>query len=73
MTNTTEKSITDIAGVSSKKNTFWMSRKQKNIATSTVEVKYAAMAVTTKQGQWIAQVLQDSGYPQYISRNSITV
>ncbi|KHJ30084.1 putative effector [Erysiphe necator] len=31
------------------------------------------MATTAKQGQWIAQVLRDMGYPQYIARNAMTV
>lgn len=31
------------------------------------------MAITAKQGQWIAQVLRDMGYPQNISKNAMTV
>ncbi|KAI0992696.1 hypothetical protein K3495_g15489 [Podosphaera aphanis] len=52
---------------------FWLSRKQKSVATSTAEAEYTAMAVTAKQGQWIAQILRDMGYPQYVAKNAITV
>lgn len=52
---------------------FWLSRKQKSVATSTAEAEYTAMAVTEKQGQWIAQVLWDIGYSQYIAKNALTV
>lgn len=52
---------------------FWLSRKQKCVSTSTAEAEYIAMAVTSKQGQWIAQVIRDMGYPQYIAKNAMTV
>lgn len=45
----------------------------RSVATSTAEAEYIAMATTAKQGQWIAQVLRDMGYPQYIARNAMTV
>lgn len=31
------------------------------------------MSLTAKQGQWIAQVLRDMGYPQYVAKNAMTV
>src|SRR5436305_13613669 len=27
----------------------------------------------TKQGQWIAQILRDMGYPEYVAENGMTV
>ena len=42
---------------------FWLSRKQKSVSTSTTEAEYIIMSTTVKQGQWIAQVLRDMGYP----------
>ena len=52
---------------------FWLSRKQKSVSTSTTEAEYIAMSTTAKQGQWIAQVLRDMGYPQYVAENGMTV
>ncbi|KAI0995269.1 hypothetical protein K3495_g12913 [Podosphaera aphanis] len=67
------KSITGSIGILCGGAIFWLSRKQKSVATSTAEAEYTAMAVTAKQGQWIAQVLRDMGYPQYVAKNAITV
>lgn len=67
------KSITGAVGILCGGAIFWLSRKQKSVATSTAEAEYTDMAVTAKQGQWIAQVLRDMGYPQYIAKNAITV
>ncbi|KAI0993606.1 hypothetical protein K3495_g14578, partial [Podosphaera aphanis] len=67
------KSITGSIGTLYGGAIFWLSRKQKSVATSTAEAEYTAMAVTAKQGQWIAQILRDMGYPQYVAKNAITV
>jgi hypothetical protein len=37
----------------------WASKKQNSVATSSAESEYIAMAMFTKQGRWIAQVLKD--------------
>jgi hypothetical protein len=37
----------------------WASKKQNSVATSGAESEYIAMAMFTKQGRWIAQVLKD--------------
>lgn len=67
------KSITGAVGILCGSAIFWLSRKQKSDATSTAEAEYMVMAITAKQGQWIAQVLRDMGYPQYMAKNAITV
>jgi hypothetical protein len=41
----------------------WASKKQNSLATSSAESKCIAMAMFTKQGRWIAQVLKDLGRP----------
>ena len=68
-----QKSVTGAAGILCGGAIFWLSRKQKSVATSTAEAEYMAMAITAKLGQWIAQVLRDMGYPHYIAKNAITV
>ncbi|KAI0992649.1 hypothetical protein K3495_g15536, partial [Podosphaera aphanis] len=55
------KSITGAVGILCGGAIFWLSRKQKSVATSTAEAEYTAMAITAKQGQWIAQVIRDMG------------
>jgi hypothetical protein len=40
----------------------WMSRKQKSVATSTMEAEYMAMSACAKRSQFLAQVLRDMGY-----------
>ena len=39
----------------------WSSKKQKSVATSTMEAEYMAMCLYTKQSQYLAQVLRDIG------------
>ena len=31
------------------------------------------MSITTKQGQWIVQILYDIGYTNYIANNRVTI
>lgn len=40
----------------------WMSRKQKSVATSTMEAEYMAMSACAKRSQFLAQILRDMGY-----------
>jgi hypothetical protein len=51
----------------------WASKKQNSVATSSAESEYIAMAMFTKQGRWIAQVLKDIGRSQYIGKNGDTI
>jgi hypothetical protein len=51
----------------------WASKKQNSVATSRAESEYIAMAMATKQGRWIAQVLKDLGRSQYIGKNGDTI
>jgi hypothetical protein len=39
----------------------WMSKKQKSVATSTMEAEYMAMSACAKQSQFLAQILRDMG------------
>lgn len=39
----------------------WMSRKQRSVATSTMEAEYMAMSACAKRSQFLAQVLRDMG------------
>jgi hypothetical protein len=39
----------------------WMSKKQKSVATSTMEAEYMAMCACAKQSQWLAQIIRDMG------------
>ncbi|KHJ32504.1 putative effector [Erysiphe necator] len=52
---------------------FWLSRKQRSVSTSTAEAEYASASIVAKLGQWMAQVLRDMGYPEYVAPNGITV
>ncbi|KAI1003191.1 hypothetical protein K3495_g5014 [Podosphaera aphanis] len=52
---------------------FWLSRKQKSVTTSTAEAEYASASIVAKLSQWMAQVLRDMGYPEYVAPNGITV
>src|SRR6266480_4769844 len=70
---TDRKSISGAIGTLWGAAIFWLSRKQRSVSTSTTEAEYIAMSTTAKQGQWIAQVLHDMGYPQYIADNGMTV
>ena len=47
----------------------WSSKKQKAVSTSSCESEYVALASCAKQGQWIAQVLRDMGYPKFIGKD----
>jgi hypothetical protein len=39
----------------------WMSKKQKSVATSTMESEYMAMSACAKQSQFLAQIIRDMG------------
>ena len=43
-----------------------MSRKQKSVATSTIEVEYMALSTCAKEGLWAAQLLKDMGFEKYL-------
>jgi hypothetical protein len=47
----------------------WMSRKQKSVATSTMDAEYMAMCACAKQSQWLALVLRDMGHDHLIGSN----
>lgn len=47
----------------------WMSKKQKSVATSTMEAEYMAMHSCAKQSQWLAHVLRDMGFSEAIGMN----
>jgi hypothetical protein len=49
------------------------SKKQRGVSTSSCESEYIGMSTCCKQGQWIAQVLRDMGFPEYIGENPSTV
>lgn len=49
------------------------SKKQRSVSTSSCEAEYIGMSTCCKQGQWIAQVLRDMGFPEYISDDQNTV
>jgi hypothetical protein len=49
------------------------SKKQRSVSTSSCEAEYIGMSTCCKQGQWIAQVLRDMGFPEYIGDNPDTV
>lgn len=49
------------------------SRKQRSVSTSSCEAEYIGMSTCCKQGQWIAQVLRDMGFPEYIGEDPNTV
>lgn len=44
----------------------WMSKKQKSVATSTMDAEYMAMCSAAKQSQWIALAMRDMGATRYI-------
>lgn len=70
---TDRKSITAFVGLVGGGPIFWGSKKQNSVSTATTEAEYMAMCTTAKQGQWMAQVLRDMGYPEYIAPNGTTV
>lgn len=47
----------------------WSSKKQKSVATSTMQAEYMAMCSCAKQSQWIAQILRDMGMHHFIGPN----
>ncbi|KAI1004161.1 hypothetical protein K3495_g4052 [Podosphaera aphanis] len=70
---TDRKSITACVGLIGGGPVFWGSKKHNSVATATVEAEYIAPAYNAKQGQWIAQVLRDMGFGNYVARNHQTV
>ena len=46
-----------------------ISKKQKSMATSTMDAKYMAMCAAAKQSQWIALTLRDMGSAQLIGES----
>lgn len=67
------KSISGGVGMLCGAAVFWLSRKQKSVTTSTAEAEYASASTIAKLGQWMAQILRDMGYPEYVASNGITV
>ena len=49
------------------------SKKQRSVSTSSCEAEYIGMSTCCKQGQWVAQVLRDMGFPEYIGSDPKTV
>ena len=45
---------------------FWISRKQKSVATLTTEAEYIALSICAKEGLWISQLLRDLGLTIFI-------
>ncbi|KAI1000824.1 hypothetical protein K3495_g7377 [Podosphaera aphanis] len=70
---TDRKSITACVGLVGGGHVFWGSKKQNSVATATVEAEYIASAYNVKQGQWIAQVLRDMGFRNYVAWNHQTL
>jgi hypothetical protein len=50
----------------------WLSRKQKSVSTSITEAEYIAASTCAKQGVWLAQLLRDIGYAQYLGESPWT-
>ncbi|KAF7570398.1 hypothetical protein PtrM4_104000 [Pyrenophora tritici-repentis] len=48
----------------------WSSKKQRSVATSSCESEYIALSTCCKQGQWIAQMFRDLGFPKYIGKDT---
>lgn len=67
------KSVSGQVGLIGSGPVFWGSRKQTSVSTATTEAEYIAMSSTAKQGQWLAQLLRDMGFSDYIAKNGITV
>ena len=44
----------------------WASKKQKLVATSTIDAEYMAMCEASKQSQWLSLVLREMGAPELI-------
>ena len=49
------------------------SRKQRSVSTSSCESEYIGMSTCCKQGQWLAQILRDMGFPEYIGKDPKSV
>jgi hypothetical protein len=47
-----------------------MSKKQKSVATSTMDAEYMAMCAAAKQSQWIALTLRDMGSAHLIGQSA---
>ena len=47
----------------------WMSKKQKSVATSTMDAEYMAMCAASKQSQWLALVLREMGAADLIGQH----
>ena len=47
----------------------WISKKQKSVATSTMEAEYMAICTCAKQSQWLAHILRDIGMHHLIGSN----
>ena len=45
----------------------WISRKQKSVATLTIEAEYIALSICAKEGLWTSQLLRDLGFTEFIS------
>jgi uncharacterized protein with PIN domain len=43
------------------------------VATSTTKAEYIAISIYAKQGVWLAQLLRDIGYAQYLGESPWTV
>ena len=48
----------------------WMSKKQKSVATSTMEAEYMAMSACAKQSQFLAALLRELGCPELVGECS---
>ena len=40
---------------------------------ATTEAEYITMSMTTKQGQWIVQILCNIEYTNYVANNEVTI
>lgn len=47
----------------------WMSRKQKSVATSTMDAEYMAMCASSKQSQLLAHLIRDMGFDYLVGTN----
>ena len=51
----------------------WRSIKQSSVSGSSTESEYIAMSICARLTQWMAQLLTDMGYPEYIGQDSRAV
>jgi hypothetical protein len=47
----------------------WISKKQKSVATSTMDAEYMAMCAASKQSQWLALVLREMGAADLVGQH----